>query len=302
MDSDTAMDGSTSDSGTSGTRGLGPVVVGTDGSDHATKALLWAADEAASRSRSLTVVHAIGVEQARHLAFDDAQTVLREARKTLDEAAERVAREHADVPVSTVLSREEAAESLMEAAGEDGTVVVGSRGMGGFTALLVGSVGLRTAARAKGPVVVVHRVEEGAGGGVAVAVRDDGDRDALMYAARTARLRDVPLRVVSVWLFLQNMGSMATMVDDLSGLAESQREATSHMVEPVRKEFPDLTVSVESVRATSVAGALVEASADVGLLVMGARRPAHRIGSPLGRVTHAVLHHAPCPVAVIPRG
>ncbi|MFE3825652.1 universal stress protein [Streptomyces sp. NPDC059092] len=296
------MDGSTSASGTFGTRALGPVVVGTDGSGHAARALIWAADEAASRNRSLTVVHAIGVEQARYLAFDDAHTVLREARETLDKAAARAAREHADVPVSTVLSREEAAESLLEAAGEDGTVVVGSRGLGGFTALLVGSVGLRTAARAKGPVVVVRRVEEGAGGGVAVAVRDDGDRDALMYAARTARLRHAPLRVVSVWLFLQNVGSMATMVDDLSGLAESEREATSHMVEPVRKEFPDLTVSVETVRATSVAGALVDASVDVGLLVMGARRPAHRIGSPLGRVTHAVLHHAPCPVAVIPRG
>ncbi|MEE1803501.1 MULTISPECIES: universal stress protein [unclassified Streptomyces] len=296
------MDSSTRGSGTSGARALGPVVAGTDGSDHATRAVLWAADEAASRNRPLTVVHAIGVEQAQYLAFDDTHTILREARDTLDAAAARVAREHADIPVSTVLSRDEAAESLLEAAGEDGTVVVGSRGLGGFTALLVGSVGLRTAARANGPVVVVRHVTEDAGGVVTVAVRDDGDRDALMYAARTARLRHASLRVVSVWMFLQNVGSMATMVDDLSGLAEAESEATAHMVEPVRKEFPELTVTVETVRATSVAGALVEAAQDADLLVVGARRPAHRIGSPLGRVTHAVLHHAPCPVAVIPRG
>ncbi|MEV7869955.1 universal stress protein [Streptomyces sp. NPDC088124] len=300
------MDGSTGengDNGTFGTRTLGPVVAGTDGSDHATRAVLWAAGEAASRRGPLTIVHAIGVEQARYLAFDDTHTVLGKARETLDTAAARVAREHADVPVSTVLSRDEPAESLLEAAGEDGTVVVGSRGRGGFTALLMGSVGLRTAARAKGPVIVVRHTTEGTGGVVAVAVRDDGDRDALTYAARTARLRHASLRVVSVWLFLQNVGSMATMVDDLSGMAEAEGEATSHMVEPVRKEFPDLEVVVETVRATSVAGALVEAAADAAadLLVMGARRPAHRIGSPLGRVTHAVLHHAPCPVAVVPR-
>ncbi|MFE2943094.1 universal stress protein [Streptomyces sp. NPDC059255] len=292
------MDGSTSDNGTFGTRALGPVVAGTDGSDHATTAVLWAAGEAASRRRPLTIVHAIGVEHS-----DDTHTVLGKARETLDAAAARVAREYADLPVSTVLSRDEPAESLLEAAGEDGTVVVGSRGLGGFTALLMGSVGLRTAARAKGPVIVVRHVTEDTGGVVAVAVRDDGDRDALTFAARTARLRHASLRVVSVWLFLQNVGSMATMVDDLSGMAEAEGEATSHMVEPVLKEFPDLEVMVETVRATSVAGALVEAAADAAadLLVMGARRPAHRIGSPLGRVTHAVLHHAPCPVAVIPR-
>lgn len=193
-------------------------------------------------------------------------------------------------------------DSLLEEAGADGTVVVGSRGLGGFAALLIGSVGLRTAARARGPVVVVRRVGEAAGGFVTVAVRDDGDREALMYAARTARSRRAALRVVGVWLFLQNVGSMATMVDDVSGLAEAESEATSHMVEPVRNDFPELTVTVRTVRATSVAGALVEEAAGADLLVMGARRPAHRIGAPLGRVTHAVLHHAPCPVAVVPRG
>ncbi|WP_329069903.1 universal stress protein [Streptomyces sp. NBC_01429] len=296
------MDGSAKDGGALGRGDLGPVVVGTDGSDHATRAVLWAADEATARNRSLTVVHAIGVEQARYLAFDDTHTVLREARQTLDTAAAQVQREHPDLAVSTVLSRDEPADSLLEEAGADGTVVVGSRGLGGFAALLIGSVGLRTAARARGPVVVVRRVGEAAGGFVTVAVRDDGDREALMYAARTARSRRAALRVVGVWLFLQNVGSMATMVDDVSGLAEAESEATSHMVEPVRNDFPELTVTVRTVRATSVAGALVEEAAGADLLVMGARRPAHRIGAPLGRVTHAVLHHAPCPVAVVPRG
>ncbi|WP_242644346.1 universal stress protein [Streptomyces laculatispora] len=123
-----------------------------------------------------------------------------------------------------------------------------------------------------------------------------------MYAARTARLHDASLRVVGVWVFYQNVGSMATVFKDTSRLAEAESKATSRMVNPVRREFPDLKVTVETVRAGSVAGALLEAATDTELLVTGTRNPAHRIGHPLGQVTHAVLHHAPCPVAVIPRG
>lgn len=301
------MNGSATDSGTTdgtfGARTVPPVVVGTDGSDHSTRAVLWAADEAASRKRPLIIVYAIGGLQVPSLDVDSIDYVLRTGREALDAAAARVAGEHADMRVSTVLSRDEATESLLEAAGDNGTIVVGSRGLGGFSALLVGSVGLRTAARAKGPVVVVRRVAENAGRVVTVAVRDDSDRNALMHAARTAQLHGASLRVVSVWLFYQNVGSMATVFDDPSSLvAEAESKATARMVDPVREAFPDLAITVETVRAASVAGALLEAATDAELLVVGAHKPAHRIGHPLGQVTHAVLHHAPCPVAVIPRG
>ncbi|MFE3137905.1 universal stress protein [Streptomyces scopuliridis] len=289
------------DSVASGIQALGPVVAGTDGSEPATKGVLWAADEAAARGRPLTIVHAIGVEQAQYLAFDDSHLILGTAREVLDKAAARVADRHPGVSVSTELSRDEAPDSLLEAAGTDGTIVVGSRGLGGFSALLLGSVGLRVAARARGPVVVVRHSPGVPSGVVLAAVRDDGDRDTLRFAARTARLRRASLRVVSVWLFLQNVGSMATMVDDVSGIVRAEADATSRIVAPVREEFPDLVITEEVLRATSVAGALVKACEHTDLLVMGARRPAHAIGSPLGRVTHAVLHHAPCPVALIPR-
>ncbi|WP_392959837.1 universal stress protein [Streptomyces sp. LN245] len=59
-------------------------------------------------------------------------------------------------------------------------------------------------------------------------------------------------------------------------------------------------MTTELVQAHSPAGALVDASADTDLLVVGARRPAHSLGNPLGHVTHAVLHHAHCPLVVVP--
>ncbi|MFI0266636.1 universal stress protein [Streptomyces luteogriseus] len=46
--------------------------------------------------------------------------------------------------------------------------------------------------------------------------------------------------------------------------------------------------------------ALLDASADAALLVVGARHPHGRFGPHVGRVTHTVLHHAACPVAVVP--
>ncbi|MFJ2439626.1 universal stress protein [Streptomyces sp. NPDC087658] len=280
---------------------LGPVVTGTDGSEKAMEAVLWAAGEAAARKQPLAVVHAIGVEQAGYVAYDESHRVLDSAKEVLDDAAALVSRRYPQVAVSTVLSRDEPAESLLEAAGDTGTIVVGSRGLGGFGALLLGSVGLRVAARARGPVVVVRDAAEAPTGVVLAAVRDDGDRGTLRFAARTATLRGASLRVVSVWMFLQNVGSMATMVDDVSGVAQAEAAATSHTVAPLREEFPDLAIAEETARASSVAGALAKASRQADLLVVGARRPAHAIGSPLGHVAHALLHHAHCPVAVVPR-
>ncbi|MFJ7199203.1 MULTISPECIES: universal stress protein [unclassified Streptomyces] len=55
-----------------------------------------------------------------------------------------------------------------------------------------------------------------------------------------------------------------------------------------------------TVRTGSVSEALVAATADADMIVVGTRRRSHPIGSPLGRVTHAVLHHARCPVVLVP--
>ncbi|MEV7085492.1 universal stress protein [Streptomyces sp. NPDC093085] len=255
----------------------------------------------AARGEPLTIVHAIGIEQAAYLVHDPEQRILGTARSMLDDAAGLVARTHPRVTVSTVLSRAEPAESLLEAAAGGGTIVVGSRGLGGFAALLVGSVGLRVAARAHGPVVVVRDGASAPTQVVLVAVRDDGDRDTLRFAARTALARGASLWVMSVWRFLENVGSMVTMVDDVSELARAEADATTGTVTPIRAEYPELAISEETVRAVSVAGQLAEASRRADLLVVGARRPAHTIGSPLGRVAHALLQHAHCPVAVVPR-
>ncbi|MFF9172411.1 universal stress protein, partial [Streptomyces sp. NPDC014796] len=47
--------------------------------------------------------------------------------------------------------------------------------------------------------------------------------------------------------------------------------------------------------------ALLDAAADTDLLVVGARWRHGHVGLQLDLVNHVVLHHAPCPIAIVPR-
>ncbi|BAU81787.1 uspA domain containing protein [Streptomyces laurentii] len=136
---------------------LGTVIVGVDGSPSAKMAALWAADEAARRGQSLHLVHAADTD--RRALFVRAETLqaIREAgRDLLDETAAAVQKDHPDLTVVKELSKLEPVAALSAIAGRRGTIVVANRGLGGFAALMLGSVGLGVAARATVPVIVVR--------------------------------------------------------------------------------------------------------------------------------------------------
>jgi nucleotide-binding universal stress UspA family protein len=283
----------------------GPVVVGADGSEGAATAVRWAALEAACRGAPLHIVCATELDT---LAADVpseslARRVLDAASATVESAVAVAEGEAPGIRVVPVVSRGAAAQTLLEAAGGNGLVVVGTRGSGGFSALLVGSVGLSAAAYATGPVVVVRGERDHVTTGVVlVAVRDERDLGALRFAAQTAVRHKASLRVLSTYAYYQYAGSMVPVLGDLTEVAEEQSSYANRLMAPVRDEFPGLTVTSDLVRAHSTAGALVDASAHADLVVVGARRAEHVPGARLGHVVHAVLHHAHCPVAVVPHG
>jgi nucleotide-binding universal stress UspA family protein len=142
-------------------RALGSrVVVGVDGSPGASRAIRWAFEEASVRS---VPVHAVcAFEEPWTLAatgFASAEAAV-EFREALAGDAARVlddvraaAPEGVDVTGEAVFSPP--GRALVEIAGED-LLVVGSRGRGGFTSLLLGSVSRHCAAHARGVAVVVH--------------------------------------------------------------------------------------------------------------------------------------------------
>lgn len=279
----------------------GPVAVGTDGSDGAAAAVRWAADEARARGVPLVVVHATDVDSVRGMPAEVVEDVLGKGQRCLRQTLRDLRDGRGDLRIETVLSRGAPADSVLEAAGAHGTAVVGSRGLGGFSALLLGSCGLRAAARARVPLVVVPRGAARSGSGpVVAAVKDDGDRPVLRHAAESALCHGADVRAVSVWMFLESVGSMAPLVDDIGAVAAAEEAATRRVVEPVRRQFPGVRIDEQVVRSRSVAGTLVRASEDARLVVVGARRPTRPALSAFGGVTHALLHHAQCPIALVP--
>nr|WSX53082.1 universal stress protein [Streptomyces sp. NBC_00974] len=282
---------------------LGSVVVGVDRSEPARRAALWASDEAARRLRPLHIVYGSDIDgRVLDLSAEDAERVRAEARELLDGTAAAVQDRHPALSVSTEFSRSGPAMSLRRAAGTRGTLVVGNRGRGGFSSLTLGSVGLKVAAEARTPVIVVRGSVGGADHGIVLAaVRDEHDLDCVRQAARAAELRKATLRLLHVRNLLEAVGSVARTLDTSDAVAATHEQSLEAVAEQIRDEYPSLTVQTDALEGVSVAGVLVEASRHADLLVMGGRRSPVSIGRTLGRATHGLVHHAYCPVELIPR-
>lgn len=146
----------------------GRVVVGVDGSDNARMALRWAATEASLRKLRVELVcawdvpfYAYGMVNGM---FEVSGELLEELKAHAEEQlaiAEREARAvAADVEVETIATQGQAADVLLEVAEGADLLVVGSRGLGGFRGLLLGSVSQQCAQHAPCPVVIVRHGDE----------------------------------------------------------------------------------------------------------------------------------------------
>ncbi|MEU2099565.1 universal stress protein [Streptomyces globisporus] len=281
---------------------LGAVVVGVDASAPALTAALWAAEEADRRGRSLHVVHAADTDHRMLHAGVEAVQAIREAgHDLLVDTAEAVGDRHPGLTVTKELSSLDPVSGIRAAAGERGTIVVGSRGLGGFGALMLGSVGLGLAARTEVPVIVVRgEPDRPVTGVITAAVQGASDLDWLMLAAAEAQIRKASLRLLSVCNVLAQVGAVATMLDSLGEVAEQQVHEVSAMAARIRQVYPHLTVTHHVETGTSVPGILVEASKHTDLMVLGTRRHLLGLGPALGRVSHAVLHHGHCPIEIVP--
>lgn len=279
-------------------------VVGVDGSDWSDRAVEWAAGEAERRGCPLRVVHAVGTSPspASSHTSEALQPAVQAARTLLDDAVEQIAAHHPGLRVSTVLAHDSPASALLAEAEDAALIVLGTRGRGGFSALLLGSVCLRVASHSTCPVVVVRgRADIGSAGSVVVGVQDVRDSEAIRFAADTAARWKASLRAVHAWEPLSEVGRTVTQVDTVRELRQTHADLLSRTVEAadLRSVRPDVVVEREVVDG-GAAATLVEASGRTDLVVLAAHRPRGPVGLRLGPVVHAVLHHAQCPVAVVP--
>lgn len=287
--------------------GGGPVVAGVDGSEPSLAAAEWAAREALDRAVPLLLLHAspplpprispvpgedawgyVGEQMIRQAAAD-----LAERRPGLEVTGEHVATA--------------ADEALLTAAGSAGLMVVGARGWGGFNGLAVGSVALRVATAADCPVVTVREAptdrETDREAEVVAALDVPGQlAETADFAFRAALAHKARLRVVHAWALPAAAPSawMIGVLEEDRGMWEDQEsQAMSDALRPWRTRYPQVEVFPDIV-LLNPAQALVRSSARALLLVVG-RRTADRVAERhLGPIAHAVLHHAHCPVAVVP--
>lgn len=280
-----------------------PIVVGTDGSPQALRAVEWAAAEAARREAPLRVVTAL-----LQWAYDtplrppplshrpDPET---QARTVAEAAAARVAELAPGVATTAEVAEGEPAKVLRDAAGRADLVVTGSRGHGGFTGLLIGSTVLKLADRLPCPLVVVRETHPVVEREVVAGIDSPAAAEPVLeFAFAEAALLGARLRAVHAWTHPVSRapGDMVPLVYDVDGVGQEEARLLAETVAGWRGKYPDVELVEETVHGAP-ARTLVGASARAGLLVVGARRP-HRHGG-FGSVAHAVLHHAHCPVAVV---
>ena len=134
------------------------IVVGVDGSPQSRRALRWAAQEAKLRGAHLSVIHAytlphLGAEQA--LTTDIITRIHGEAQDLIENEVDQLGELATGIEVSCAAAEGAPAQILLDAAGETDLLVVGSRGRGGFKALLLGSVSEQCAHHTTCPLVIV---------------------------------------------------------------------------------------------------------------------------------------------------
>lgn len=181
-------------------------------------------------------------------------------------------------------------------------IVLGDRGIGGFAALVLGSVAIQVASYAQCPVLVA-RGEDRSAGPIVVGV--DGSalsRAAVEFAAEEAAVRNARLRAVHAYThpLSQGPGDMQPLVYDEDQLRGEEDRIVAESLTGLGERYPDVPVTREAVHGRPV-HVLTEASRDAQLVVVGGQGRGELSGLLLGSVSQGVLHHSTCPVAVVRR-
>jgi nucleotide-binding universal stress UspA family protein len=288
-----------------------PVVVGFDDTEHSTKAVEYAVAEAFARQVPLRLVHVyrwIPAPGAPGMPFSDIpkDEVRAAVVDRLEDAARRLRVEHPGLVVETEPLEGDPPVMLARAARGASLLVVGGRGHGGFAGLLLGSTTLRVLPMAECPVLVVRGAEVPHTGRIMVGIDLLSARkstDALEFAFAEAARRKAEVYAVSVWEDpARVLGSYARLTPqtfpDYEGL---QRKHLASIVAPFQDKHPDVVVSQQAFPGT-VSRMLVDSTRLVDALVIGgdASHPAKHPGMKVGALAHIVLHHAHCPVFIVP--
>ncbi|MFG2618587.1 universal stress protein [Streptomyces sp. NPDC048507] len=303
-----------------------PVIAAVDGSDHSLRALEWARGAALRHGTGLLVAHVLPETSQLYAGRRSALHDPNEPEQYADPVGDHVRGLLETAPELPPEVRYEALEGsvpealrVIAAEGAPLMLVMGSRGRGGFAALLLGSSSRAVATTATCPVVVVPHADreardagsEPSAGRVVLGLHAaETPDDVLDFAFAEAAARGTTVQVVSAYALPPGPAlvidspfavippeALADGGDGIPAEREMLRSQTERLA-PVRARYPQVPVEQAAVPGDP-AGRLVEASRSAALVVVGRHHPRRR-SLLMGSVAHAVLQHAHGPVAVVP--
>ncbi|MDO4258991.1 MAG: universal stress protein [Actinomycetaceae bacterium] len=286
------------------------ILVGVDGSTESLAATAWAADRAKITGAKVHVICTYALASYSAAALDGGYTVLddealKRGAELVVEDAVKHAKERGATNISSSVEPGDPAGILVEMSAEVDLVVVGSRGGGGFTDRLLGTVSSALPAHAKCPVVVVPRHTSGKhftpverivvgvdGSEVASAALKRSVDEALAWKARLTAVSAVPIASTG-----SMMSWLPTQVDRVALLKDVREGLTKAVASAV--DGRDLEVPCHALDG-SPASLLIEFSTAVDLVVVGTRGRGGFAGVLLGSTSQTVLHHSTCPIMIVP--
>lgn len=287
------------------------VVVAVDGSEAANNAVRWAANAAMKRDIPLRLatsytmpqyLYAEGMVPPEEL-FADLQA---EAMEKI-EAAREIAHEVApDILIGHTIAEGSPIDMLLEMSRDVTMLVLGSRGLGGLSGMVMGSVSAAVVSHAHCPVVVVREdnnvTETNKYGPIVVGVDgSDVSQKATEYAFAEADARSCELIAVHTWMDMQAQASLAgvnTAQSQWEAIEQQQVKILSDRLAPLIEKYPDVPVGKVIARDRPVR-ALAEQAEGAQLLVVGSHGRGGFKGMLIGSTSRALLQAAPCPMMVV---
>ncbi|TQJ86010.1 universal stress protein [Streptomyces sp. SLBN-31] len=283
----------------------GPVVVGVDGSPAGTTAAWWAAREGMTRRLPVLLVHSWTTQPLNVPVAQEALSKQHYGQGLLLRIEAELLHRYGELSLTTELVEVSASQALLEHSERAALLVLGSRGHGSAASFLLGSHSLHILGLSRCPAVIVRAGDPAVGtgwghpgterGDVVVGVEPGPGADALLeFAFTTAEAHGCGVHAVRA---LPHQYTVATGRQAEQGAVDRARLTAS--LAPWREKFPGVPL-VDEVTAGPAAQVLLSAATRGRLTVVGRRRHSSHLTWKLGPVAHAVLHHAPCPVAVVP--
>ena len=291
----------------------GRTVAGVDGSVFGRDAARWAAGEAARREQVLELVYADvfalpALPELPGISWTRAQhaEVRTQVQHWLNAARRASVEQAPNVEVTTAMRPGRPETVLVEESRSADLVVVGDRGLGGFTGMLAGSVAVTVAAHSQCPTVVVRQGPERTSpvrSDAPVVVGLDGPHprtDVLAHAFAMASSRGVSLELVHTWHVVGVDSRWLRAGLDSAEIQQGKERWISELVDPLAVAYPEVVVD-RVVTPGAASTILLERAQHAQLVVVGTRGHGNVSGMLLGSTSQPVLHYAPCPVMVIPR-